>query len=714
MKKYSEEFMQLFNETAPAVANNLKHSKITTSHVFIALAKNLSAYSAEGEENKYYNTALKLKGVFDKFGIHSEKFEKKLVEVTLRSNDEMIVDEDTKTLITNITNSCLEQRKTADLEDVIFEMFSNRGYLFVTVLLESINNEYAFDDIRDAVQNAFLEDVITTIKDLDKNPALTNLNRWVRANPQSYVGIEKTVNQIFLGLCGRTINNVILVGQAGVGKTSAIYALVDSINKGTCPKEFKNKFVYQLDPAALVAGTRFRGDFEAKITSLLEVIKKNKNIIIFVDEAHTLLNTGDSADGGGNTTGNILKPVISRNEIQMILATTSEEFDKYLLPQKAFIERFHKVIMSEPTKDETRVIMNMVLKKNKDHFLKECDDEIIDKVLRFSQMYSIDEANPRKSINLLELAFAYSKIFSKGEKVSVNDIIEAIKIKYDIRLSETKYADTERELRSVILGQNKALDEVLKDLKIVDTGFCDPEKPLISMILAGPTGTGKTETCKQIAKTYFGSPSNLIVVNCGEFGNEMDMSKLTGAAPGYVGHDNEPDLIKQIREKPNSLVLFDEIEKAHPSIMKVLLKILDEGEMNDNNGRKVSFRNAIIVFTTNLGYTTAELEATESGIGFVKTSSSDDQKKKIEGAIKKHFTPEFLGRIDDIIVFDRLTDEIIDILIKRYVDFFNEIAGKNIELDDSDRESIRELANINTAGARGLKRAVRTVLSKKI
>ena len=717
MKKFSENIVDIVNKMAPAIAAKNKHRFITTSHIFLATCAfmNMSQDSTAKAslKERYAPLAAKVSKIFKKYEIHSTKFEKTLIEVTAKDGCDPEVDPEVNRLVENLTNAANERRKTIEVEDLVFELFSNRGYLFVEVLLRSIDNKYSFDDIRDDISDELIADVITTVKELDKNPALLNVNRWVKANPQEYVGIDGSVKQILLGLSGRTINSVILVGEAGVGKTSAVYALAQSIVDKTCPEEFRNKIIYQLDPASLVAGTRFRGDFEAKITSLLDIVKQNKNIILFVDEAHTLLSAGDSADSGEHTTANILKPVLSRGEIQMILASTSEEFDKNMLPQKAFIERFHKVVIGEPSDSETAKILEAVLKKNKDHFLKEADSEIIDKVITLAKAYSIDEANPRKAINLLELAFAYSKIFKENDSsVKLDDIIEAIKIKYDIVLSETKYDDTIKALNENILGQTAALEKVATNLKVVESGFCDPEKPKMSMIFAGPTGTGKTETCKQIAQYYFGSSRNLITINCGEFGSEMDVSKLTGAAPGYVGHDSEPEMIREIREKPNSVLLFDEVEKAHKSFMKVLLKILDEGEMTDNKGRRVSFRNAIIIFTTNLGYSREDLEDT-AGIGFVKVPSKTQQNAKILKAVEKHFSPEFLGRIDDIIVYDRLGDDVINTLVERYRQFFNKLAGTNIELTEEDIENIRKNANINTTGARGLKRAVRLALSRK-
>ena len=419
-----------------------------------------------------------------------------------------------------------------------------------------------------------------------------------------------------------------------------------------------------------------------------------------------LVNLGDSTDGS-TSAGNIIKPYITRGELRMILATTNDEYNKHILPEKAFARRFHEVKINEPSKEETREILIGLLPVETEFFSREIQLELVDRIVDLANKYSLELANPAKSINMLELACAYSKVFEeKNTEVIVNDIIQSIRLKYDIYISENKYADTKYELEKMVLGQESTINQICRNLRIVERNIVDLERPLISMLFAGPTGTGKTFTSEIIAKNFFGSKNNLIKINCGEYSDKMSINKLTGSAPGYIGHDNEPELISQIRQHPNSLVLFDEIEKAHPDVMKILLNILDSGEMTDNKGNHVSFRNAIIVFTTNLGCT--HNTGKNVGMGVIKTV--EDKDRNIMSAIKGFFTPEFLGRMDDIVMFNSLTNDIAETLIERYRKQYCEAADIDVQLNEEDIKAIIKDAKIETAGARGLKRAVRKQL----
>ena len=447
-------------------------------------------------------------------------------------------------------------------------------------------------------------------------------------------------------------------------------------------------------------------DFEQKLTNIIEIVKTKPNVVIFVDEGHMLVNLGDSSDGA-TSAGNIIKPYITRGELRMILATTNDEYTKHILPNKAFARRFHEVKINEPTAEETREILIGLLPVETKFFSREIQLDLVDRIINLASKYSLELANPAKSINMLELACAYSKVFEeKNTEVIVNDIIQSIRLKYDIYISENKYADTQKELTTFLLGQDEPLKQVCRNLRVVERNIVDTDRPMMSMMFCGSTGVGKTEACKIIAKNFFGSEKNLIKINCGEYNDRTATNKLTGASAGYVGYDDEPELISQIRQHPNSLVLFDEIEKAHPDVMKILLNILDGGEMTDNKGNHVSFRNAIIVFTTNLGCT--HTTGKNVGMGVVKTM--EDKDRNIMSAIRGFFTPEFLGRMDDIVVFNSLTNDIAETLIERYRKQYCETADIDVQLNEDDIKAIIKDAKIETAGARGLKRAVRKQL----
>lgn len=397
----------------------------------------------------------------------------------------------------------------------------------------------------------------------------------------------------------------------------------------------------------------------------------------------------------------------------MILATTNEEFTKFMEKQHAFVRRFHKVLVEEPTEEETKQILRGLIEVEQKFFNKEMKEELVDRIVKLSSQYTLDQANPAKALNLLDFAFAYSKVFKEdASEVNIDDIIESIKLKHNIFVSENKFETTKKELNGFLLGQEKPLERVCKNLKMVDQGLSEPGKPLCSLLLAGPSGVGKTQTAKLIAKYYFGDEEkNLIKINMGEYSDQTSVSKLCGASAGYVGYDDEPYLLKQIKQYPNSVILFDEIEKAHRDVYKVLLNILDAGEMTDNKGTRVSFRNSIILFTTNLGYDLKFAE--EKGLGFIKTKGeSHDIMKSIE----KHFAPEFIGRLDDIIVYNNLTDEIANTLIDRYLKEYanNSDAAKLVKFNKADIDEIVNRARIKETGARSLKKAVKYQISEVI
>lgn len=441
--------------------------------------------------------------------------------------------------------------------------------------------------------------------------------------------------------------------------------------------------------------------------NILNIVKKNKNVILFVDELHTMMESGGSTDGS-QSVGQMLKPFLTRGDIQMIAATTNEEYTKYINKDKAFASRFHEVKISEPSRKAVKAILEGLMPVESEYFKKEIQMELIERILDMAEMYSLDQANPRKSINMLELACAYSRVFEEEKRiVDVSDVIDSIRLRYNIYISENKVDDTKEELFNVLLGQDEALNQIVRNLRMVDAGITDIDRPAMSMLLCGSTGTGKTESCKIIAERYFGSEDCLVKVACGEYSDSLAASKLTGASAGYVGYDDEPALIKGVREHPNSVVLFDEIEKASKEVQKVLLNILDTGVMTDNKGNKVSFRNCVIIFTTNLGCTKDTGKAV--GMGLLKTKEEGNH-SDIMKAVENYFSPEFLGRMDDIVFFNSLSVEIAEKLINRYLAEYNGRSKLDIEFTKDDIDDVVKASEIETRGARGIRKAVRKKL----
>ena len=686
---------------------------VGTPHIFVAISQFLNK-NKDGE--RYKETQQKFFEILKEFELTGELFLDTFFQLFSKGMEPIEGEEfeiswhvEGRNVFDQIKTNAMAQKREMQVEDLIRILFSDKSYRLHTVIEIALDSAPKTDELcRKMVEEFKAIMAPKEIESLEKIKELTNLNRYVKEKKPVVIGADDAVNQIQLGLSGKSISNVILVGPAGTGKTVSVYEFVNRVNNKDVTKSLRNKLIYELNSAALVAGSRYRGDFEEKLMNIIKAVKAHPDVILFIDEAHQMAKLGDA--DGASSAGNILKPFITRGELQMIWATTDDEYQKHIDKDKALARRFHKVNISEPTEKETLEILRGITPSLEAFFGKKASPELIEKVAKYSTKYTIDQANPAKAINMYELAFANSKVFNENnEVVFTKDILDAIKLKYDIVISENKTASTEEKLRSFILGQDEVLTKVLANLKFIERGLVDIEKPLISMIFAGPTGVGKTETSKIIAEQFCGSEKNLIKINMGEYGTEMDVTKITGSSPGYIGSDDESGLVSKIKQYPNSVVLFDEIEKAHPKVFDTILNILDTGEMTDNHKNRVSFRNAIIIFTTNLGYD--KDFAKERGIGFVKhkTESTD-----IKEAVTKHFRPEFINRIDDIIVFNGLSEEVAETLINRYVEEYkkNMEFTSDIELNADDIKEITEESEIKTYGARGLKRAVRKQLLK--
>ena len=715
--------MKVFNEDtyeiimgSTAQASKYYHNFIGVNHMFLSL---FSFLSANKDNEKYGGIYEKLKGILNKYGVTGKIFQDKFLifcptgmEPKEGEQISATTDNDFNAIVANLQRRAAEESRPMEIEDLICEMFADRSYQIAAVLSEIVGSDAKADQLRDEVVQAFKKKVSMTIKELEEMPEMLNINNWVKEHPQHIIGADDAVMGVEMALAGKSVKSAMLTGPAGTGKTSVVYELAQRINSGNVPEFLKGKVIYECNSNALVAGTRYRGDFEQKLQNIIEVLVEHPEVICFIDECHTFLKLGNGSEDSGGGAGDIIKPYVSRGDLQLIMATTNEEYNKYIAPDKAFARRFSNVLVQEPTTDELKTILNHLLPEESKYFKKEIQEELVDEILELSKKYSLELANPAKAINMLELACAYSKVFEEEKKeVNLQDVINSVKLKYSIYISEQKLNDTVREMKAQILGQEKTIDQITRNLTMVDKGLYDPQKPLMSMLFVGPSGVGKTETAKIIAKNYFGSENNLIKINMSEYSNEVDVTKLTGASSGYVGYNDEPYLLKQVRAYPNSVVLFDECEKAHPNVWKVLLNILDEGEMQDNKGNKVSFRNCIIIFTSNLGCNKDTGKAT--GMGFTKTKVQDNS-SEIMKAVESYFRPEFLGRLDDVVMFNGLPRSIIDELTDRYVKFYADNSGLDIKLTKEDYDAIAENANIDTAGARGLMKATRKRITENL
>lgn len=491
LKPYSDELFNIMMKKAPAQSKKYWQPYCGTPHIFLAM---FGFLSNNKNDQKYGQIYTKLKEILNKYNINGPTFEAEFLknfpkgecpegEFTIN------VDRDYEKVRDNLKRQAVKESRTMDVDDLILELFSDRDYSFGMIISQIIGRETVTDELYEDVIKAFKHKIVLTIEEFEQMPGvMTNINKWVKDHPRCTIGLDSSVDKILMCLAGRSIKNAALVGPAGTGKTECVYELAQRINSGNIPEEFKERVIYQLDPTGLISGTRFRGDMEEKLMNILNIIKDHPEIILFIDELHTFVSLGSGTEDS-NSCGNMIKPYITRGEIQMIGCTTSEEYTKYILKDKAFARRFHKVLIQEPSQEETVEILKGLLPVETEFFKKDCQFELLNKIVELSEKYTLDQANPAKSINMLELAFAYCKVFEdKKQSVNIEDVLNSIKLKYNIFISEDRLRELRQELTEKLLGEDEPLKRVMRNMTTVEKGLYDPEKPMFSMLLAGPTG----------------------------------------------------------------------------------------------------------------------------------------------------------------------------------------------------------------------------------
>lgn len=602
------------------------------------------------------------------------------------------------------------------------------------------------------------------------NNYCTNLTQKAREGKlDNVVGRDKEISRVIHILSRRQKNNPCLIGEPGVGKTAIAEGIAQRIVGGDVPFHIKDKELYLLDLTALVAGTQFRGQFESRCKGLVEEVKEQGNVILFIDEVHTLVGTGDNE--GTMNAANILKPSLSRGEIQVIGATTFKEYRKYIEKDSALERRFQPVTVSEPTVEDTITVLKGIKQYYENFHRVKISDDMLRECAVLSERYINDRFLPDKAIDLLDEACACTSIRTpeieefdalneelkkheklvedyeqksdpdyeiiakeKGEilriqnrlkeveetlknvQVTEEDISKVIELWTGIpanKIAQTEY-DKIKHLKEAlskrVIGQDEAVDKVAKAIKRTRVQLSKRRRPA-SFIFVGPTGVGKTELVKVLGEELFDATEPLIRVDMTEYMEKHSVSKLIGSPPGYVGFDEAGQLTEKVRRRPYSVVLFDEIEKAHPDVMNILLQILDEGRINDSQGRSVSFENTVIVMTSNAGSTDRD-----TGVGFNKTDS-DIAKDKAMKALREFLRPEFLGRIDEIVVFNPLTEENFAGIAGLMLDEMKSPLGeKHISLRYTDEalKTIAHKAYGQKLGARDIRRVIRNEVEDKI
>ncbi|MEE0762786.1 MAG: ATP-dependent Clp protease ATP-binding subunit, partial [Acutalibacteraceae bacterium] len=579
-------------------------------------------------------------------------------------------------------------------------------------------------------------------------------------------------------LSRRTKNNPVLIGEPGVGKTAVAEGLALRIVKGEIPEILKNKKIVSLDLTGMIAGTKYRGDFEERIKAAIDEVKKSKDIILFIDELHTIVGAG-SAEGSADA-ANILKPSLARGDFQVIGATTMEEYRKYIEKDAALERRFQPVTVGEPSQEEAVEILKGLRDRYEAHHKVKITDEAIESAVTLSSRYIADRYLPDKAIDLIDEAASRVRLSSltypqeikeledkikkleneKASAVNEQDFENAAKIRdkqkeASAKLEEMKkswkdknanvsgevkgediaeivsqwtgvpvFQLTEEEsqrllkmediLHKRVVGQNEAVTAVAKAIRRGRVGLKDPKRPVGSFIFLGPTGVGKTELCKALAEAMFGDENAMLRLDMSEYMEKHTVSRLVGSPPGYVGYDEGGQLTEKVRRKPYSVVLFDEIEKAHPDVFNILLQILEDGRLTDSQGRTVDFKNTVIIMTSNVG--ARLITDQQNGLGFAfdnpenkKEKTNEEIREAVIGELKKLFRPEFLNRVDDIIVFNKLTqEEIKEIAGKLLENLKARLKAVDIDAEFTD-QAVTEISNEgydDTYGARPLRRAI--------
>jgi len=591
------------------------------------------------------------------------------------------------------------------------------------------------------------------------------------------IGRDKEVKRIAQILSRKKKNNVVVVGDAGVGKSALVEKLAMLIIKGECPSNLIDKRIMSLDLTSLVAGTKYRGQFEERIKAILNELQNEPNVIIFIDELHTMIGAGNAS--GSMDAANILKPALARGEIQCIGATTFDEFKKHIEKDSALVRRFQKIILKEPTYQETIQILQNLKDSYQNYHKVFYEDGVIDTIVKLSGRFITDRQFPDKAIDVLDELGSDKKINTKvpdiieklkkdadeiknkkilvvksqnyeqaaklrdeerkiilkleDEKnkwleqqkdnktpINVDDVYEIVSNMTGVPITKLDDNETknllklEERLSSKVIGQIEAISIISKAIRRNRVGIKDNNKPIGSFIFLGSTGVGKTFLAKSIAELLFGDPEKVIRVDMSEFMEKHNVSRLIGSPPGYVGYDEGGQLTEKIKNNPFAVVLFDEIEKAHKDVFNILLQILDEGHLTDSFGRKVNFTNTIIIMTSNIG--AKKVSDFGGGVGF-NTSSSETQKYEvrksiIQKSLKQQFNPEFLNRIDDVILFNSLNEEtinkIIEIELSKLVTRLCE-KSFNILFDKSVINQIAELNTQEEYGARPIKRIIQNL-----
>ena len=695
------------------VAKKNKHEFVTAEHILYAITF----------QERFIEVIKELEGsiddlrsdLFDYLNNYIDKEDHENIQesynfqqVILRAGEQAIYSSNNNISMEHIIAAIYELDNSYAQYYLIEQGIEKRELLYRLCHDDSENIYYIDDEEIKDDEFEIEEDRESSKKESLINTLTSNLNEYVRSDYNDpLIGREDILNRTIQILCRRTKNNPIHVGEPGVGKTAITFGLARLINEGNVPEKIKNAEIFSLDIGATLAGTKYRGDFEERIKKVLNEIAKHENPIVYIDEIHTIVGAG-SIGGGSLDTSNLLKPYLMEGKIKFIGATTFDEYKKYFEKDKALSRRFQTIEVKETSVEETIKIIQGLKSNYENYHNVKYTDEAIKLAVDLSSKYINDRFLPDKAIDIIDEAGSYVSMNRKdsNEKIIDEEIIEEVisKVchipKNTVEKDEiTELKELENNLEKNIFGQDKAIHEVVRCIKMSRAGLNEENKPISSLLFVGPTGVGKTQLSKTLAESL---GVKLIRFDMSEYAEKHAAAKLIGAPPGYVGYEEGGLLTDTIRKNPYCVLLLDEVEKAHPDILNVLLQVMDYATLSDNQGRKADFRNVVLIMTSNAG-------AKNIGKNVIGFGERVIKGEAIMEEVKKFFTPEFRNRLDKIVIFNHLNSEMaLDIARKELNKFNEQLSKKNVKVNFNDK-CISYIANKGISQEYGAREIIRII-----
>lgn len=634
----------------------------------------------------------KLKKILEIYNLDFDKVKKELLEA-FPSNEELPFYMEYTTNLKEIINNATKLSKKMNEEKISDD-------ILMYCLIEK--NECLSREIltKNGCDIKFLLEKLQVKKlcILDSIEELTNLNKKMLEQPIKLYKREKEIKVIETTLLKKQKANVLIIGEAGVGKSALVEYLAYKIAKGEVNEELKNKVIYELDLASIVAGTKYRGEFEDKLKKILNKIKTEKNAIIFIDEIHNIIGAGGAE--GAIDASNIIKPYLARKDLSVIGATTYDEYVRLIEKDKAIDRRFMLIKLDELNSNDTKQILNKLKEEYQQYHKIKITKENINYIIEALEHNVKEKHFPDKAIDTLDYCCVLAKS-NKHKEITKADINECLKQLFKVNIEAKNLKQLEIKLKEKIIGQDKAIEKVCNKLKMNNLGLKDNNRPLGVFLFIGNSGVGKTELAKEIAKNYFDRENSYIKLEMESFNEASSISKIIGANPGYIGYDNETYLLNKIKMNPSSVIILDEIEKAHKDVLNLFLNILDEGYLIDAKRRKIDFSNSIIIMTSNLGF-----NSEKKNVGFNKIEKNKEELDKI---VNNFFKTEFLNRIDEIIYFNNLDKQDYQKIANNYLNNY-----QNQCLLEFSKENILNNLDYNLKGVRELKKKIKEEIVKEI